>query len=890
MKTRFFLFGLSLLASLAVSAQDLLPYQNPELPVEQRVEDLLSRLTLEEKTKLMMNGSPAIPRLGLPQFDWWSEALHGVGRNGLSTVFPQCIGMACSFDDALVEMIFNAVSDEARAKNTELRRQGKAVGKYQSLSFWTPTVNLFRDPRWGRGQESYGEDPYQNGRMGSAVVRGLQGPGEKYYKLLACAKHFAVHSGPEKTRHHFNIEDLPARDLWETYLPAFRDLVQKAGVEEVMCAYQRFEGDPCCGSNRLLQQILRKDWGFQGLVVSDCGAIGDFYREGRHGVSKDAKAAAARGVISGTDVECGSVYKNLPEAVRRGDISEEQINTSVRRLLRGRFLLGELDPDSLVTWTDIPTSVISSKEHRDLALLMAREQMVLLKNNGVLPLKPLGQLRTETDNASPLTPTSKLMVMGPNAADSLVMWGIYYGQPAHTVTALEGIETRLGRKVPYMQACDITAMTENQSIFDQLRDDSGQPGMSARYWNNTRMEGSPAATATYTSPLNFDNGGNTAFAAGVNLTNFTASYKGTFTAEKTEELQMVLANDDGLRIIVNGDTVQNRWNTNRLAHGTRKLKVRAGQQYTIQLDYMQLEDGATLGFDIQRHQETTVSQVVERVRDAETVIFVGGISPLLEREEANVHLPGFEGGDRTSIELPQCQRDILRALHEAGKKVVFVNMSGSAVALTPELETCDAILQAWYPGEQGGHAIAHVLFGDYNPSGKLAVTFYKDDTQLPPFDEYRMEGRTYRYFRGEPLFPFGYGLSYTTFALGNASVRTLEYVDDNTNAARPDSAKYQAFNITVPVTNTGDVEGAEVVQVYLRRPADVNGPLKTLRGYQRVTLKPGQTKTVTIAMARDDFETWDETTGTMRVIGGDYELMIGTSSADKDLQTVRVTL
>ena len=896
---------MTLSVSLAVGAQQL-PYQNPDLPVEQRVEDLLSRLTLEEKTKLMMNGSPAIERLGLPQFDWWSEALHGVGRNGLSTVFPSCIGMACSFDDALLEMIYNAVSDEARAKNTQLRREGKPVGKYQSLSFWTPTINIFRDPRWGRGQESYGEDPYMNGRMGSAVVRGLQGPGEKYYKLLACAKHFAVHSGPEKTRHHFNIEDLPARDLWETYLPAFRDLVQKAGVEEVMCAYQRFEGDPCCGSNRLLQQILRKDWGFQGLVVSDCGAIGDFYRQGRHEVSKDSKAAAARGVISGTDVECGSVYRNLPDAVRRGDISEEQINTSVRRLLRGRFLLGELDPDSLVPWTNIPTSVINNKDHRELALLMAREQMVLLKNKSLPNPSKGGALE-------PVLPLSKsyhhkVMVMGPNAADSLVMWGIYYGQPAHTVTALEGIETRLGRQVPYQQACDITSMTENQSIFDLMRDANGQPGMSARYWNNTRMAGPTAATATYTSPLHFDNGGNTAFAAGVELTNFTASYKGTFTAEKTEELQMVLANDDGLRIIVNGDTVQNRWNENRLTHATRKLKVIEGQQYTIQIDYMQLEGGATLGFDIQRHNETTVSQVVERARDAETVIFVGGISPLLEREEANVNLPGFDGGDRSSIELPQCQRDILRALHEAGKKVVFVNCSGSAVALTPELETCDAILQAWYPGEQGGNAIAHVLFGDFNPSGKLAVTFYKSDAQLPPFDDYRMaphpsipspqrggagvgsEGRTYRYFRGEPLFPFGYGLSYTTFKIGNASVRALEYVDDNTNAARPDSAKYQAFNISVPVTNTGDVEGAEVVQVYLRRPADTAGPLKTLRGYQRVNLKPGQTKTVTIAMARDDFETWDETTNTMRVIGGEYELMIGNSSADKDLQTVRVNL
>jgi beta-glucosidase len=900
MKRRNNLLTVVLWATIAACAQQPLPYQDPQLPVEQRVEDLLGRLTLEEKTQLMMNGSPAIPRLGIPQFDWWSEALHGVGRNGLSTVFPQCIGMACSFDDQLLEMIYNVVSDEARAKNTQLRREGKKVGKYQSLSFWTPTINIFRDPRWGRGQESYGEDPYQNGRMGAAVVRGLQGPGEKYFKLLACAKHFAVHSGPEKTRHHFNIEDLPQRDLYETYLPAFRDLVQKGGVEEVMCAYQRFEGDPCCGSNRLLQQILRQEWGFQGLVVSDCGAIGDFYREGHHEVSKDSKEAAARGVISGTDVECGSVYRNLPAAVARGDISEEQINTSVRRLLRGRFLLGNLDPDELVSWTKIPASVVNCKEHRDLARIMAREQMVLLKNNGILPLDPAKIIRRIVDTQ---TTGNKIMVMGPNAADSLVMWGIYFGQPAHTVTALEGLEQRVGYKLPYQQACDITSMTENKSIFSLMHDADGQPGMSARYWNNSRMEGTPAVTERYTSPLHFDNGGNTAFAAGVELTNFTASYEGTFQAEKDEELLISYGNDDGLRIIVNGDTLYNRWSTNRLNYDSRKLKVNEGQEYTVQVDYMQLEDGATLNFDVLRRSETTVESVVERAQDAEIIIFVGGISPNLEREEARVSLPGFDGGDRTSIELPQCQRDILRALHEAGKKIIFVNMSGSAVALTPEIETCDAIIQAWYPGEQGGKAIADVIFGDFNPSGKLAVTFYKDDSQLPPFDDYRMAphnssspgkgmepGRTYRYFRGEPLFPFGYGLSYTTFKLGRASVISLAHEDENTNAAKPESASYQSFNISVPVTNTGTMEGAEVVQVYLRRPADTNGPLKSLRGYSRVNLKPGETKTITIALAREDFETWDESTGTMRVIGGEYELMVGTSSADKDLQTLKVNL
>ncbi len=623
MKTRSILLSWALAATLSASAQQL-PYQNPALPVEQRVDDLLGRLTLEEKAALMMNSSPAIPRLGIPQFDWWSEALHGVGRNGLSTTFPSCIGMACSFDDDLLERIYQAVSDEARAKNTQLRRTKGTVGKYQCLSFWTPTINIFRDPRWGRGQESYGEDPYQNGRMGMRVVSGLQGPAHsKYRKLLACAKHFAVHSGPEKTRHHFNIEDLPPRDLWETYLPAFRDLVVKGGVQEVMCAYQRFEGDPCCGSNRLLQQILRNDWGFQGLVVSDCGAIGDFYRKGRHEVSKDSKAAAAKGVSSGTDVECGSVYHNLPAAVTRGDISEEQINTSVRRLLRGRFELGNFDPDSLVEWTRIPPSVVGCREHRDLALQMAREQMVLLKNNGVLPLD------------KSLAAKGKIMVMGPNAADSLVMWGIYYGQPAHTVTALEGIERKVG-SVPYAQACDITAMTESQSIFTLMHDAQGRPGMAADYWNNTAMQGTPASQQRYTSPLHFDNGGNTVFAQGVELTHFTASFKGTFTAQQTEELTMRFSNDDGLRIIVNGDTVHNRWRTDPLSYRSRKLSVQQGRDYTIQVDYMQLEGGATLHFDIQRSHQTTLDELVTRARDAEVVVFVGGISPLLEREEANV--------------------------------------------------------------------------------------------------------------------------------------------------------------------------------------------------------------------------------------------------------------
>ncbi len=835
-----------------------LPYQDPSLSAEERAEDLLQRLTLEEKTSLMMNGSPAIERLGIPQFDWWSEALHGVGRNGFSTTFPSCIGMAATFDDILLEKVYTAVSDEARAKNTALRRRG-SVGRYQGLSFWTPTINIFRDPRWGRGQESYGEDPYLNSRMGQAVVRGLQGPeGHKYRKLLACAKHFAVHSGPEKTRHHFDIDNLSPRDLHETYLPAFKDLVQKAHVAEVMCAYQRFEGEPCCGSTRLLHQILREEWGFDGLVVSDCGAIGDFWRKGRHGVSPDEASASAKAVLSGTDVECGSNYKSLPEAVKAGLISEEQIDISVRRLLRARFELGEMDADSLVEWTNIPESVVNCEAHRQLALQMAREQMVLLQNRG--GLLPLAK------------DASRICVMGPNAADSVMMWGIYFGQPAHTVTALEGIETKLGTKVAYTKGCEITEITDTESLFGEMVGTDGKPGMTAQFWNNTHMEGQPVVTTNFTTALHFDNGGNTAFAAGVELTDFTASFRGAFTAKTDGRVFLNCVNDDGMRLIVNGDTILERWRAEELRSNRKEIEVKAGQRYDIQLDYMQLADGATLQFNVETVRPATVASVVEKARDAEVVVFVGGISPDLEREEARVDKPGFDNGDRTSIELPQAQRDILKALHEAGKKIVLVNCSGSAVALTPEVETCDAILQAWYAGEQGGTAIADVLFGDYNPGGKLPVTFYRDDSQLPSFDDYAMKGRTYRYFEGQPLFPFGFGLSYTTFSLGKA-----EY-------------DAEAGRITVSVSNTGQRDGSQTVQAYLRKSDDPDGPTKTLRGFARVELKAGETKEAIIDFPRESFEWWDDKSNTMRVASGTYELLVGTSSDDSDLQKIEVKL
>lgn len=695
-------------AGMLATAQSL--YKDVTRTPEERAADLVSRLTLEEKVSLMMDVSPAIPRLGIPQFQWWNETLHGVGRNGTATVFPITMAMAASWNDALVQQCFSAASDEARAKAQQAKASGN-IQRYQCLSFWTPNINIFRDPRWGRGQETYGEDPFLTSRMGVSVVKGLQGePKDGYLKTLACGKHFAVHSGPEWNRHQFNVENLPLRDLWETYLPAFKALVQEADVQEIMCAYQRNDGEPCCGNNRYLQQILRQELGFKGLVTSDCGAIDDFFVPGRHGFTDSGAKASAIAVRAGTDVECGNAYRHLPEAVRKGLVTEAELDASLKRLFVGRIRLGDLDPDSIVPWTKIPSSVIASPEHRALALEAARQGIVLLKNDGILPLGT----------------QQRIVLMGPNAADSTMQWGNYNGFPKHTVTFREGLE---------------------------------------RVYRHTK---------------------------------FLSQYA---------QWDMYL---DG---------------------GDATLKDRL---------------------------------------DAPTVIFIGGISPRLEGEEMPVQQKGFHGGDRTSIELPASQRRMLQQLHDAGHRVIFVNCSGSALALTPELQSCNAIIQAWYPGEEGGTALAEVLSGAVNPSGKLPITFYRDDSQLPDFEDYRMKDRTYRYMQQEPLFAFGYGLSYTTFRV-----------------SRP---RYADGYVECTVANTGRRDGTEVVQVYVRRTSDVNGPKRALRGFQRVTLKRGERRVIRIPMPRERFETWDESTNAMRVVPGSHELYVGTSSRLQDLKKINVRL
>ena len=743
------LCGLTALA--ACNSQKPVSYQDKTLPPEVRAKDLLSKLSLEEKTALVQYNSPAIDNLGVKAYNWWSEALHGVARNGSATVFPQPIGMASSFDVEKLEEVFTAVSDEARVKNRLAAESGQ-VKQYQGLTFWTPNINIFRDPRWGRGMETYGEDPYLMGQLGMAVVRGLQGPADSpIRKAHACAKHYAVHSGLESNRHRFDAQ-VSERDLRETYLPAFKDLVTKADVQEVMTAYNRFRGDPCAASKYLVQDILRGEWGYKGIVVSDCWAIPNFYQKGEHEIVATDVEAAALAVANGLDVECGSTFAKIPEAVEAGLLDEADLDRNLLRVLTERFRLGEMDGES--PWDGLDASIVEGPEHRALALDMAHESMVLLRNNGILPLKG----------------DEKIALIGPNADDAEMQWGNYNPVPKTTVTLLNAMQARVPGLVAF-RGCgilDTQYMPEPQGRF-----------------------------------------------AGV--------------LDMTQEQLEAIAKQYAIGI----EDIQ------EYAHDERERR----KAFLPALDE---------------------AAVLKQLEGVDVVVFAGGISPRLEGEEMSVQVPGFSGGDRTSIELPDVQRRLLKALHEAGKKVILVNFSGSAIGLVPEQETCDAILQAWYPGQEGGTAIVDLLFGDVNPSGKLPVTFYQNVDQLPEVEDYNMEGHTYRYFRGEPLYPFGYGISYTTFSFGEAKVKGKK--------------------IIIPVTNTGSREGTEVVQLYVRKPDDTAGPIKTLRAFRRVTVPAGQTVEVTIPLDKETFLWWSEKDQDMVPVRGNYELLYGSSSADSDLQ------
>ena len=847
---------LLMLCAGTLALAQTLPYQNPNLSAKERAEDLCSRLTLEEKAQLMLDESPAIPRLGIKKFFWWSEALHGAANMGNVTVFPEPVAMAASFNPDMVYKCFDVASTEFRAQyNHRMHDLGGEDEKFHSLSVWTPNVNIFRDPRWGRGQETYGEDPYLTSVMGTQVVKGLQGPEDaKYRKLWACAKHYAVHSGPEYTRHSANLTNVSLRDMWETYLPAFKTLVQDAKVREVMCAYQRLDDDPCCGSQRLLQSILRDEWGFQYLVVSDCGAVSDFYNS--HKSSSDAVHASAKATIAGTDVECGYgyAYRSIPEAVKRGLLTEAEVDKHVIRLLEGRFDLGEMDDPALVEWSKIPYSAMSTKESANLSLDMARQTIVLLQNKGnILPLQKNKE---------------KIAVIGPNADNAPMMWGNYNGMPNHTVTILDGIKAKQ-KKLFYAPGCDLTYDQVMDCLLASQCSFEGKKGLKGTFWNNRKMEGNSVTTQYYTTPLAVTTAGMHNFAPGVQMEDFSAKYETVFTPKEAGEYVVNVEGCGHFELFIDGEQ-KFRHHTWRTTPNRVPIQAEKGKSYQIEVRFSHIQTyNANLKINVAKEQPIDYQQTIAQLRGIDKVIFVGGISPALEGEEMPVNIEGFKGGDRTNIELPAVQRNFLKALKEAGKQVIFVNCSGSCIALQPETETCDAILQVWYPGQEGGTAVADVLFGNVNPSGKLPVTFYKSSSQLPDYEDYSMKGRTYRYFN-DALFPFGYGLSYTQFEI--------------------EDVKATATSVQCCLKNIGKHDGTETVQLYIRDLQDIEGPIKSLRAFQRVFVKAGQTVNVDLKLTDKSFEFWDSKSNSMRVKPGKYEILVGTSSRDTDLKTLTVTI
>ncbi|HEY0060403.1 MAG TPA: glycoside hydrolase family 3 C-terminal domain-containing protein [Flavisolibacter sp.] len=825
------LFVISLFLTVPVFAQSGYPFQNTALSFEERVNDLVSRLTLEEKVAQMLNAAPAIERLGIPAYDWWNEVLHGVARTPYRvTVYPQAIAMAATFDSNSLKLMAHYSALEGRAIYSKAIQDGKQGQRYLGLTYWTPNINIFRDPRWGRGQETYGEDPFLTAMMGRAFVRGLEGDDPKYLKAAACAKHYAVHSGPEPLRHVFNVSPTD-HDLWNTYLPAFKELVVNANVAGVMCAYNAYKTQPCCGSDELMIDILRNRWKFTGYVTSDCWAIDDFFKN--HKTHPDAASASADAVLHGTDIDCGTdAYKSLVQAVKQGKITEQQIDVSIKRLFTIRFRLGLFDPPSMVRWAQTPATVLEHPDHKAHSLKMARQSIVLLKNaNNTLPLKK--SIR-------------KIAVVGPNADNSIAVLGNYNGIPSDIITALQGIKNKLGKdaEVIYEKGINFTNDTLLQyANVGRQYSWQGQKGFGAEYFNNRELKGEPIARRIEPDLDKFWQEGQMAVDT-LKAYNFSVRYTTDFTATETGNITFELEADDGYRFLVDGKEVIDAWSRNRWGARTYKLATEKNKTYRLVVEYYQGEGKANVRLRAGHYVKTGFAALANRLKDADAIVFVGGISPQLEGEEMRVDYPGFNGGDRTTILLPAVQTELMKALKQTGKPVVFVMMTGSAIAIPWEAQNIPAIMNAWYGGQDAGTAIADVLFGDYNPSGRLPVTFYKSDSDLPDFNDYNMAGRTYRYFKGQPLYGFGHGLSYTTFRYGNLKVS-------------PGAAKTKL--VTVAVTNTGKMEGEEVVQLYvINGDKTVTAPIRSLKGFQRIFLKAGETKQVKFYLTEEDLSVMDE--------------------------------
>lgn len=838
--------------ALAEEQPASLPFRDPSLSVEQRAKDLVGRMTLEEKAHQLGHTAPAIPRLGVPEYNWWNEGLHGVARAGVATVFPQAIGLAATWDTDLIHRTAEVISTEFRAKYVEHVRPNGGTDWYRGLTVWSPNVNIFRDPRWGRGQETYGEDPYLTSQIGIAFVKGLQGDDPRYLKTVATPKHFAVHSGPESNRHKEDVHP-SAHDLHDTYLPAFRATVMEGKAESVMCAYNAVNGVPACASDELMQKYLRDSWGFKGFVVTDCGAAANIFREDSLHYKKSAAEGVAAGFKAGMDLICGD-YRNrmsteaegIVRAVNDGLLPQAVIDQSLQRLFEARIRLGLFDPADRVSYSKITASDNDTAEHRQVALEAAKASLVLLKNaDGFLPLKKV-----------PAT----IAVVGPNAHSVDALVGNYNGTPSRPVTVLDGIRTRFPQaKVIHAEGTGligpVTARVPDEVFC--IDADCKARGVKAEHFGPSpgmpALDGAPASTQTDRS---------VSIVWKDQPRQGAIRWTGSIVVPESGEYRFGFVSHGGARIWVNDRQIVDDWTWHDAPSiTTGAVALEANRTYPIKVEAFQFgsqgDQYLVWSLPSQRGDDA-----VEAARAADLVVFVGGLSARVEGEEMRVDAPGFAGGDRTSIDLAGPQQRLLERVHAMGKPVVLVLMNGSALSVNWADQHVGAIVEAWYPGGEGGTALASLLAGDFSPAGRLPVTFYKSADQLPAFNDYTMAGRTYRYFRGEPLYAFGHGLSYTTFAYGNARV------------SRSQVKARDEVIVSVDVTNTGKMASDEVVQLYLSHDGVKSAPIRSLQGFRRIPLQPGQKKTVQFALRDRALSIVDEQ-GVRRVQPGTVNVWLG---------------
>ena len=837
----------------AAYAQQVPPaYKDPKLPIEQRVDDLVSRMTLEEKISQLGHTAAAVPRLGIPEYNWWNEGLHGVARAGEATVFPQAIGLAATFDEPLVHQIADVISTEFRAKYSQAVHPDGSSDWYRGLTVWSPNINIFRDPRWGRGQETYGEDPYLTARLGVAFVTGLQGNDPSYLKTVATPKHFAVHSGPESTRHTVDVQ-ASRHDMEDTYLPAFRATVMEGKAGSVMCAYNSLNGQPACANVALLEEHLRRDWGFQGYVVSDCGAIADIF--GGHRFSPTPEQGISVAFKAGMDLICGD-YRNgmstehaaILGAVHQGLLSEADIDRALRRLFTARFRLGLFDPPASVPYSRISPGDNGTETHRQLALRAAQEAIVLLKNtDSFLPLKHAPE---------------KMAVIGPDADNLDALVGNYNGTPSNPVTILEGLRKRYpNAKIAYVEGTGLVGPVTKAIPPSALCTDSSckEHGLRADYFANMTLEGTPTMTRT-DDAVDFA-WGDTGISPQL-LKNYSVRWTGVIAPSETGDYSIGFTGQDGYRVWLDSNLMAEDWNIHHPASTlTQKIHLEKDHLYPVKIEYFQniRSSEARLVWSL---PDQGGQEAISAARDADLVVMVLGLSPRIEGEEMKVDAEGFGGGDRSRIDLPAPQEKLLERVHAVGKPTVLLLMNGSPLAVNWADEHLSAIVEAWYPGEEGGTAFAQALAGDFSPAGRLPVTFYKSTEQLPPFEDYAMAKRTYRYFGGDPLYPFGYGLSYTSFRYDNSRVDTAGL-----------SANH-SVTVSVDVTNTGAIAGDEVVQLYLTHPGIVGAPLCALKGFQRLHLDRGEKKTVIFTLRDRELSLVDDA-GRHRILPGKVDLWIG---------------